>query len=58
MNNVEDKVHQVRIMYTEEDNTHQARIIYTVGGGLRHTFSGPSVLYSSLVIQNRIKKNF
>ena len=28
------------------------------GGGLRHTFSGPSVLYSSLVIQNRIKKNF
>ena len=29
-----------------------------VGGGrdFRHTFSGPSVLFSSLVIQNKIKK--
>ena len=48
-------------------NTHEATFMWVLptsqksfllGGGLRHTFSGPSVLYSSLVIQNRVKKNF
>ena len=43
-------------LYSSE-GPHQSAYIMS-GGGLRHTFSGPSVLYSSLVIQNRIKKIF